>query len=177
MQARTVVCVLVVGLLGVAALGSVMAAGAAQDDRPVLPPRASESVPLAEDLRSTMVVTVTWHGRLIVGGRERTLSEVRVDLVQWRAGNRDEDEEGGFCSKNVLLRADRGTEMRHLQHVMALCGTQPLMIYKIDLACLPDEPGLHSSEKPTEAAGTARIPFRSRGISMPRRLPAEKSSG
>jgi biopolymer transport protein ExbD len=115
-------------------------------------PRASECEkddPSAEKWRK--IVNLRTDGTIVVSRVPMTLEALQSDLFRWRNSGLFQNEEGGFCAKPLLIRTDRGTEMKHAQKVMQICGVEQLKIYKIELACAQDSPGLHTYEDPTQA--------------------------
>ena len=113
-------------------------------------PRASECTkddPSAEQWRK--IVNLTQDGSIIVKRKTLEMDALQNELYRWRNSGLFENEEGGFCSKPLLIRTDRGTEMKHCQKIMQMCGLEQLKIYKIELACSQDAKGFHATEDPT----------------------------
>ncbi len=122
-----------------------------QELEDIVLPRASECQkdnPSEEQWRK--IINVRPDGTMVVKRQPHSLESLQFDLLNWRNSRLFENEPGGFCSKPVLIRTDRGTEMKHAQKIMEICGIEQLKIYKIELACSQDAPGLHTIEDPTE---------------------------
>ena len=113
-------------------------------------PRASECQEDSEPDEKRKIINVTPDGEMIVMREPQTLDTLRHNLSIWRQLWRRDDEGGGFCSKPVLIRTDRGTQMKHVQKIMQICGEEQLKIYKIELACSKDKAGLNTIEIPGE---------------------------
>ena len=114
-------------------------------------PRASmcnDDDPGEADYRK--IVNMTWDGEIVVKRVHMDLTMLENHLFNWRSSGLWEDEEGGFCPKPILIRTDRGTEMKHCQKVMQICGLENLKIYKVELACAKDAPGFRNYEDPKE---------------------------
>lgn len=115
-------------------------------------PRASEFTKDDPDEKGRKIVNVNMDGDIKVKRKALSLDQLRADFVLWRetyrSENDPEDEKLGLCSKPILIRTDRGTEMKHVQKIMQLCGEKGLGIYKIELACSEDSKGFHPTETP-----------------------------
>ncbi len=114
-------------------------------------PRASECQkddPSAEKWRK--IVNLTSDGNMIIRKKPYSLDTLQSELYRWKNSGLFENEADGHCSKPILVRTDRGTEMKHVQKVMFICGMEQLKIYKIELACGQDSPGYHPVEDPTQ---------------------------
>lgn len=111
-------------------------------------PRASECSEDEADEDYRKIVNVKWDGEIIVKRDPMTLEELESNLFAWRNSGLWDNEEGGFCAKPILIRTDRGTEMKHCQKIMAICGKEKLKIWKVELACAKDAPGYHPIEDP-----------------------------
>jgi biopolymer transport protein ExbD len=109
-------------------------------------PRASECQQDENPENKRMIVNLNKEGEIIVRRQPYTLDGLQTKLYAWKSFFPEED--GGFCPKPILIRTDRGTEMKHVQKIMQVCGIEQLKIYKIELACSEDSPGFHSSEIP-----------------------------
>jgi len=111
-------------------------------------PRASECLedkPEKDEKRK--IVNIDWDGKIIVKRAEMNLAELENNLARWRniPGMLDEQ---GFCDQPILIRTDRGTEMKYCQKIMQICGKETLKIWKIQLACAKDAPGYQPVEDP-----------------------------
>jgi biopolymer transport protein ExbD len=112
----------------------------------IILPRASECQPDENPEDKRKIINVVPQGDIIVKRRTMDLDQLQTDLAIWRSKVPEED--GGFCSKPILIRTDRGTEMKHVQKIMEVCGKEQLKIYQIELACSEDSPGFHPNEIP-----------------------------
>lgn len=109
-------------------------------------PRASQFVKDDTNEKGRKVVNLDIEGVIKVKRRPFSLEQLRADLGTW--ADFWPREENGLASKPILIRTDRGTEMKHVQKIMQLCGEKGLQIWKIELACSEDAPGFHASETP-----------------------------
>ena len=115
----------------------------------IILPRASQCQKDDPTEESRKIINVRPTGEIIVKRKEYALDQLENNLFIWRQMFREEDKDG-FCEKPILIRTDRGTEMRHVQKIMEICGKERLKIWKIELACSGDTPGLHTREDPRE---------------------------
>ncbi len=109
-------------------------------------PRASQFQKDDKNEKGRKVVNLDIEGTIKVKRRPFALEQLRTDLKIW--SDMYPREENGLCSKSILIRTDRGTEMKHVQKIMQLCGEKGLQIYKIELACSEDATGFHAVETP-----------------------------
>jgi biopolymer transport protein ExbD len=108
-------------------------------------PRASQCQkddPNDSDFRK--IVNLTWSGDIVIARQNHDLKSLENALFLWKNSGLWKNEDGGFCAKPILIRTDRGTEMKHCQKIMQICGIESLKIWKVELAC---------SEEPPEKAG------------------------
>ncbi len=109
-------------------------------------PRASECQEDKNPPEGRKVVNIDSEGTIIVKRKPFPLEKLRSDLYVWsRLQPRDD---AGFCEKPILIRTDRGTNMKHLQKIMMICGEEQLKIWKIELACSEDVRGFTNFEIP-----------------------------
>lgn len=111
-------------------------------------PRASQFIKDDKNEKGRKVVNLDIEGVIKVKRRPFALEQLRTDLKIW--SDMYDREANGLCSKPILIRTDRGTEMKHVQKIMQLCGEKGLQIYKIELACSEDATG---GPWPTETPG------------------------
>ncbi len=109
-------------------------------------PRASEFQKDDKNEKGRKVVNLDLEGVIKVKRRPFAIDSLRLDLKTW--SDLYPREAGGLCSKPILIRTDRGTEMKHVQKIMQLCGEKGLGIYKVELACSEDKAGFHAKETP-----------------------------
>jgi len=102
-------------------------------------PRASQFIKDDKNEKGRKVVNLDIEGVIKVKRRPFALEQLKTDLKIW--SDMYDREENGLCSKPILIRTDRGTEMKHVQKIMQLCGEKGLQIYKIELACSEDAAG------------------------------------
>lgn len=119
--------------------------GQAELERVTLP-RASQFQKDDANEAGRKVVNLDPDGTIIVKRLPLALDQLRTDLKIW--SDMHPRDESGLCSKPILIRTDRGTEMKHVQKIMQLCGERGLKIWKVELACSEDAPGFHASETP-----------------------------
>ena len=110
-------------------------------------PRASEYQKDDKNEKGRKVVNLDIEGVIKVKRRPFSIDQLRTDLKVWSDGYQRE-QPGDLCSKPILIRTDRGTEMKHVQKIMQLCGERGLGIYRVELACSEDKKGFHTTEIP-----------------------------
>jgi len=100
-------------------------------------PRASEFIKDDANEKGRKVVNLNIEGEIKVKRKTFSIDQLRSDLVAWTALH-PREQPGDLCSKPILIRTDRGTEMKHVQKIMQLCGEKGLSIYRVELACSED---------------------------------------
>jgi biopolymer transport protein ExbD len=110
-------------------------------------PRASEFIKDDANEKGRKIVNLDIEGVIKVKRRPFSLDQLRTDLKVW-SDMHPREAPYGLCTKPILIRTDRGTEMKHVQKIMQLCGEKPLGIYKVELACSEDSPGIWATETP-----------------------------
>ena len=102
-------------------------------------PRASECTADDKPEDNRKIVNLRRDGTMVVRRQDHTLDTLRANLATWvQFLGPDGKDKMGFCEKPILIRTDRGTEMKHCQKVMQICGEAQLKIWKIELACSED---------------------------------------
>jgi len=110
-------------------------------------PRASEFIKDDANEKGRKIVNLDIEGVIKVKRRPFSLDQLRTDLKVW-SDMHPREQPGDLCSKPILIRTDRGTEMKHVQKIMQLCGEKGLGIYRVELACSEDSAGIWSTETP-----------------------------
>ena len=114
-------------------------------------PRANQCDPDRPDdpeIKNRKIVNLRQDGDIVVMRQEMDLVALENNLLAWKNSGLFKNEATGHCSKPILIRTDRGTEMKHCQKVMQICGKENLKIWKIELACKQDAAGLQTVEDP-----------------------------
>ena len=113
-------------------------------------PRASECSEDKEPPEHRKIVNLKTDGTVVIKRQDMNEDQLRNNLRNWRDSGLFENDPDGFCSKPILIRTDRGTEMKHAQKVMEICGESDLKIWMVQLAVSQDTPGFHAFEDPKE---------------------------
>jgi biopolymer transport protein ExbD len=78
-----------------------------------------------------IVVNITKEGDIRIHGRNHTEAQLRNYLEREADKERSSD---GYCSRELLIRADKDAEFKYVQHVMQECVSRRVKVWRLLVA-------------------------------------------